>query len=150
DLNPPHEASQSIDPSPQHVILVHPAFTARQKSVPFPAGTLRPVPAPSGEPELRLPKGGPAFEHDDDYTDPVGATHPEYRGRWLVGFAPVGNTELVVRIQQRYDEAVAPLRAFLRRFLTWVGGAALMGAGLFAALWYVRSRRQPSPAEPGV
>src|SRR5207249_1841695 len=82
----------------EYVVLVHPAYESREPSVPFPGGRLRPT------------EGG--FAADDDYADPVAARHPDYHGRWLAGFAAVPGTERVVVVQQPYDEAVAPYRAF--------------------------------------
>jgi hypothetical protein len=64
-----------------------------------------------------------------------------YSGRWLAAFSQVGNTELVVGVQQHYDQAVAPSRVLLQRLLLWagVGGAAVPFA--LAAAWAVRRRR---------
>ena len=93
-------------------------------------------------PADRLRPGSTGFLPDDEYADPVATHHPEYAGRWLAGFAPVPDTELVVLVQQPYEEAVAPYRAFFRRFLEWVAGAAAGAALLVAGLWLVRSRRQ--------
>lgn len=121
------------DPGPElpvseYVVLVHPAYAARESSV--------------GVPVERLRSGPSGFLPDDDYADPVAAHHPQYAGRWLAGFAPVPDTELVVLVQQPYEEAVAPYRAFFRRFLEWVAGAAVGAAVLVAGLWLVRHRRQ--------
>ncbi|MBV8232502.1 MAG: hypothetical protein JO329_21170 [Planctomycetaceae bacterium] len=56
--------------------------------------------------------------------DPLEEQNPKYGGRWLAAFAPVGGTELVVVVQRRYDEAVAPdLTLALDSFLG--GGVAL-------------------------
>ena len=114
-------------PPAEYVILVHPGYTSREGSVALPVERLRPRPT--------------GFQPDDDYADPAAARHPEYAGRWLAGFAPVPDTELVVLVQQPYQEAVAPYRAFFRRFLEWVAGAAVGAAILVASLWLVRHRR---------
>jgi len=42
----------------------------------------------------------------DDYTDSVGSYFPEYQGRWIAAFAPIGNTGFFVIVQQRFDEAL--------------------------------------------
>jgi hypothetical protein len=115
------------NPPSEYVVLVHPAYAAREPSASLPVDRLRPGP------------GG--FEADDDYADPVASRHPEYAGRWLAGFAPVPDTELVVLVEQPYEEAVAPYRAFFRRFLEWVAGAAVAAALLVAGLWLLRRRR---------
>jgi serine/threonine-protein kinase len=127
-LTPPEPGRE-----PERVILVHPAYEPRDESIPFPAGLLRPRPAPDGR---------DGFEPDDDYRDPVRDRHPGYDGRWLAGFAPVEGTDMVVVVQQRDDDALAPERAFFRRFLAWAAGL-VGGAGLaaFAALRLARSRR---------
>ena len=86
-------------------------------------------------------RAGAGFAADDDYADPAAARHPEYAGRWLAGFAPVPGTDLVVVVQQPYDEAVAPHRAFFRRFLEWVAAAATVGFLLVIGLWLAKARR---------
>jgi hypothetical protein len=110
-----------------HVVLVHPGYVAREPSVPFP--------------EDRLRRAGAGFAPDDNYLDPVAARHPDYAGRWLAGFAPVPDTPLVVVVQQPYEAAVAPHRAFFRRFVEWVSAAAILPALLVIALWLLRARR---------
>jgi hypothetical protein len=40
--------------------------------------------------------------------------YPRYRGRWLAGIAPVGNTELTVIVQRRYDDAIEPRKSLGR------------------------------------
>jgi hypothetical protein len=54
---------------------------------------------------------------DDERRDPM----PGYEGRWLAGFAPVGDTGLVVIVQTRYDAAVAPNARLSRRLAGWTG-----------------------------
>jgi serine/threonine-protein kinase len=137
------------DPStsdPGHVVLIHPAFVAgqgRHAAVPFTFNNV--VPEPDPDPELRLvteARQAP-LPPNDDYHDPVADHgHADYGGRWLTGSARVGHTELVVQVQQRYDEAVAPHRSYFRRFLAWVGGALLVGlAGFLGLRLWTRRRR---------
>src|SRR5207247_1029253 len=57
---------------------------------------------------------------DDYYEDPLAARSEEYAGRWLAGFAPVGATEFVVIVQQRYNDAVLPVNT-LASTLAWRG-----------------------------
>jgi hypothetical protein len=125
----PRDIGQAGPPT-EYAVLVHPGYAAREPSESLPADRVRAGP------------GG--FLPEDDYADPVAARHPEYAGRWLAGFAPVPDTELVVLVEQPYEEAVAPFRAFFRRFLEWVAGAAIGAALLVAGLWLVRYRRQSS------
>jgi hypothetical protein len=124
-------------------------FNAGERSVSLPAGRPGPVPPPDGGPELRPTTGPPVFPSDDNYEDPVAEHgHPQMAGRWLTGSARVGNTELVVLIQQRYDEAVAPYRELFRRLLAWVAGALVVGVLFAAALrWRKLRSRLPGAAD---
>jgi len=115
----PHEELGSSE----FVVLVHPAYTRREPTIPF---------------TKPLQRDGNRILADDEYLDPVATRHPDYKGRWLAGFAAVPDTELVVVVQQKYDDAVAPHRAFFRRFLEWVAGAAALGALLVAGMWWLR------------
>jgi eukaryotic-like serine/threonine-protein kinase len=119
---------ESSEESPEFVVLVHPGYSAREPSIPFPAGDLQ-----------RTDNG---YAANDDFADPVAFQHPEYRGRWLAGFATVPDTELVVLVEQPYNEAVAPYRAFFRRFLEWLTAGAVAGVVLVGGLWLLRVRRQ--------
>jgi tRNA A-37 threonylcarbamoyl transferase component Bud32 len=116
---------------PEYVILVHPGYTPREPTVAVPAAFL--VPAPDT-----------GFAATDDYRDPMAATHPEFAGRWLTGFAPVPGTELVVLVQQRDEEAIDPHRTFFRRSIEW-GVATVAVAGLLGlGLWLWRGRLRPA------
>jgi serine/threonine-protein kinase len=98
---------------------------------------------------------GPRELIDDYYTDPLGRQSDEYAGRWLAGFAPVGNTEFVVVVQRRYDEAVGPVNR-LATTLAWRGWTALsFGVILLGAMWYYvqramhrEERIEPAAARP--
>jgi serine/threonine-protein kinase len=126
----------------EFVILVHQALDPRSPTRRF--GTAAPGPArDNGSPELgRAPLNeARPFLHDRDYRDPFAEANPAYAGRWLTGSARVGNTELVVVVQQRYADAVTPHRSLLRRALTWLGAAVAVGLVAFLALRLMRSRR---------
>jgi hypothetical protein len=76
---------------------------------------------------------------DDTHRDPV----PGFEGRWLAGFAPVGDSGFVVIVQTRYDAALQPNTQLSRR-LAWRGGAVILmwlaACGTF--LWgFARHRR---------
>lgn len=132
-----------------YVILIHPAFLTGEKSVPFPADRPGPVPPPGEQPELRPASGPPPFAADDDYADPVAEHgHPEFSGRWLTGSARVGNTELIVLVQQRYEEAVAPYQAFIRRFLLIAGGLVGLVLLSLVGLRLIQARRRRQTATP--
>jgi hypothetical protein len=119
-------APRESDGSTEYVILIHPGFASREPSVPFPAAALR--------------RSGDILLPDDDYTDPVAARHPEYAGRWLAGFAPVPDSDLIVLVQQPYEAAIAPQRAFLRRFADWVAAVAGLAALFIVGAWLLRRR----------
>lgn len=77
----------------------------------------------------------------DDYRDPAAERHPWYAGRWIAGFAPVGNTGFVVIVQTPYD--VLRFEAqFGGQLVIWVCISAVPGVllMLFAA-WHQRRRR---------
>jgi hypothetical protein len=146
DTASPREPPPKDRGPPEYVVLVHNGYVHGQKCVPFSGGVLRPATASPDEPELRFPGRGAAFEMDDAFSDPLAATHPAYTGRWLVGSAPVGNSELVVLVEQRYEDAIGPYRAFFRRLLTWLGG--LIGVGGLLLLLRLAWLRQRLPATP--
>jgi hypothetical protein len=132
DSNPPRERIAGPPSAPsEFVILIHPAYHWGGDAVHFPAGKLpsaRPLPGVEdlGQPDLQQ-----AFKPQQagirDYEDPVRIPHPDYQGRWLAGFAPVGNTELVVIVQQRYDEAITPDYG-----VWWTGSALTIGTIILA------------------
>jgi hypothetical protein len=77
---------------------------------------------------------------DDAHHDPV----PGFEGRWLAGFAPVGDTGFVVIVQTRNDAALGPNTRLLRRLVAWGGCAAFLVwlAACGTLLWgFVRGRR---------
>jgi hypothetical protein len=126
----PRDVGPTTEP-PEYVILVHPGYTAREPTVAVPAEFLQPAPITF-------------FAARDDYRDPMAETHPEFAGRWLIGFAPVPDTELVVLVQQPDEEAIDPHRTFFRRSIEWavatVAVVGLIGLGLW--LWRGRSLRR--------
>ncbi len=114
----------------------------RAHAVPFSDGRPGPVSDTNDQPELKLPTRPDApFPPDDNYRDPVAHDHPDYAGRWLTGSARVGNTEMVVVVQQKDESAVAPQAAFFQRFAAWAGGVAVSALLLFVALSVVRVQR---------
>jgi serine/threonine-protein kinase len=110
DTNQP-DGSNTPD---KNFILIHPAYPER-----------------GAEPvEAKLPE----TDMIDDYVDPL------LQGRWLAGFASVGDTEFTVIVQQRYDEAIGPVNT-LAATLAWRGWIALcFGGVLLGAMWYYVQR----------
>jgi serine/threonine-protein kinase len=143
DTDPPRKGEPYLRPG--YVIMVHPAFTTGERSVPCPPDRPGVVPLRDGKPELRATTSAAPFAQDKDYRDPVADSgHPEFGGRMLTGSARVANTELVVLVQQRHDEAVAPHQGLFRRFVAWVIGAVAAGLVSFAVLRRLASRRAPA------
>jgi serine/threonine protein kinase len=98
----------------RNLVLIHPAYPER-----------------GAEPvEVQFPQ-----DHmNDNYQDPLAP------GRWLAGFAPVGNTDFSVIVQQRYNDAIGPVET-LASTLAWRGWTALcFGVILLGAMWYYVQR----------
>ena len=141
---PPPEDTQA----PEYLILLHPGYGdlsdygRGKKAEALPREKLRgvapPMPGDEFVPKQRLIDAAEAI--DDAYEDPLGKRNPKYAGRWLAGFAPVGNTELVVIVQQRREE-------FRNALANWhwllLGSLALVGTGLVGLrFWRSRKRHQ--------
>lgn len=109
----------------EYVILIHPALSPRSPTMRFPTNSF-------GEPRT--------FPTNQDYQDPLATRNSNFAGRWLTGSAPVGDTDLVVVVEQRHDQAVGPHRASFRRFVTWIAGAVIIGLLVFASLKLLRLR----------
>jgi serine/threonine-protein kinase len=122
----------------EFVILVHQALAPGSQTRRFGSAVPGP-PRENGFPELGPlpPVEDRPFPPDRDYRDPFGS-EAGFGGRWLTGSARVGNTELVVVVQQRYSDAVTPARSLLLRSLTWLGSAVVVWLGLMVALQVVR------------
>jgi hypothetical protein len=60
---------------------------------------------------------------DDVHRDPV----PGFEGRWLAGFAPVGDTGFVVIVQTRHEAAIGPNARLSRSFARRAGPVILVG-----------------------
>jgi len=124
----------------RNMILFHPAYARGVDAVDHPAGKFAPNTERTHATELD--DSTLVLPPDDSYVDPVGSVHKDYQGRWIAGFAPVGNTGFVVIVQQRYEEALQ-LDSFTSRNLV-VGSAVLLLAIVIVVLvlstWARRSR----------
>jgi hypothetical protein len=133
------------------VILRHPAYQRGDPALSVSGQRLRAIHRPRHGNEFRLtdPDRDPDPEQaiDLDYRDPLGDRDPSYAGRWLAGFAPVGNTELVVLVQQRYDATVEPDRSLTLGLSLWGAVASSLGAILIGIAGYgaVRAARRRGP-----
>jgi len=103
DPSPPRDLRPMGDP-PEFVVLLHPAVIPGQEAVPFDKRTFPAVFPRNCEQELSMTEGRPTSDLErGDYLDPFGARDARFRGRWLAGFWPVGNTGFVVIVQQKPD-----------------------------------------------
>ena len=89
---------------------------------------------------LRYPAGDQAVEGDEAFLDPI------YGDRWLAAFAPVPDSQFVVIVEQRYDDAIQLDGSLARQLLIWAGvaltlGVVLLGASIGYALHDVVRRR---------
>lgn len=139
----PHQPPQKQRrPEQKYLLLLHPAYDARELNPLFFDPDRLPQRRTRGEDdELDLPPADAQPLADEDYRDPMAQRHPDkYDGRWLAAFSQVGNTELVVGVQQHYDQAVAPTHELLRQLLRWAAGAGAVLAVALGAAWVVRRR----------
>jgi eukaryotic-like serine/threonine-protein kinase len=107
-----------IAPATPYLILRHPAYEYGE-AIGMDGEHIRKLDERSRDPSLRLerPLGLPRPDlvtSSDDYRDPVAARHPEYSGRWIAGFAPVGNTGFVVIVQSQADGDWKPVWSLLQ------------------------------------
>jgi serine/threonine-protein kinase len=140
----PRDHEREDQPDGSHWILVHPDYVE---------GEADPLTNPQVELLERASRGALRVEQSlglpapslvqssDDYRDPTATRHPKYAGRWLAGFAPVGNTGLVVVVQTEYDLPPRFETQFGRQLALWAVLSAAPGAllMLFAA-WHRRRR----------
>lgn len=85
-----------------------------------------------------------AVSSEEGYCDPVldDCSHVEaHAGRWLAGFAPVGNTGFVVIVQTPRDDAARPNETLARRFVFWGGPPFALGTTLLALAAGIARRR---------
>ena len=137
-----------------YMVLLHPEFDygeAVPLASPEVAWLDRAGQAARAASPLHLPPAA-RMTASDDYRDPAAEEHPNFAGRQLAGFAPVGNTGYVVVVQTPYADVLASElqiggRLIRGAVVSAVPGLVLMG---FAA-WRPRRRRRavPLPAPPG-
>jgi serine/threonine-protein kinase len=94
DTNQPAGARAPTNALPDFVIMLHPAFRAREPAVPIRHRHLQSL---VGTPDAATSR----LDRDGQFRDPVAARYPQYLGRWLAGFAPVAGTPFVVIYQTR-------------------------------------------------
>lgn len=87
------------------------------------------------------------------YYDPVGTAGfapSEYGGRWLAAARPVGNTEWIAIVQERYVTAVAPAEKMRSELLLYAIAALAVGGGLVVTFWYFVTQALTERSIPGV
>jgi hypothetical protein len=144
DTSPPRGEAPAEE-ADEYLILLHPAYRRGVPAVSAPPGRFRALLRPRAGDEFQLPDLRPGLSPeqamDAHYQDPVATRDGRFAGRWLAGFAPVGNTEFVVVVQQRYDEVVEPDQKVLLDLLAWAGAALLLGVLCVAGLYWYGVRR---------
>ncbi len=135
--------------SDRHVIVYHPGYRKGIDPVEFPAvHRVRKNVVLANTSQQHLSDSRSVALHDDDYRDPVAAVVPEYAGRWIAGFAPVGNTGFFVVVQQRFDDAVSLEPTTLWSLALWSALASVVVVAiLLMVLWqWLRARRKRAGA----
>lgn len=121
--------------SHEYAIVVHDRLP-RGAAISVDSVALRGIPLPDPESEpLRLPSSVKTLT-DDRYLDPV----PGFEGRWLAGFAPVGNTGYVVVVQTRHRAILDPDKRLALRMLAWGGVPFAAGAIVIGGVLMARGR----------
>ena len=145
----PSSAGEDASGDAGYRLLFHPGYHQRDEAVEVRNAHLLQMPAPrDDQPELQIIEpsdgAGAVGLTDDHFNDPLSVRDARYAGRWLAAFAPVGNTPLIVIVQQRYDEVIRPDRALTRNLALAAGSALTIGILFSAAVaWYGTRSGQP-------
>lgn len=137
-----------------HVILIHDALaagvTAPMKShrAVHTAVSLAEKSNPDrGLEQLLLPEPN-AVTFDENFCDPVmdgpceDASGKPKEGRWLAGFAPIGNTGFVAIVETPRETAAQPNQTLLRWLLLWGVLPFMVGTAVVAGIVGIVRRRQ--------
>ena len=130
-----------------YVVLYHPGYRKGVDPVEFPyTKKIGMKPARIDDPQFQLSDSKLQISPDDNYLDPVSSVAKEYAGRWIAGFAPVGNTGFVVVVQQRFADAVSLESSTLWNLALWSALASLVAVAILvmALRRWSRSRRSES------
>ena len=131
----------------KYVVLYHPGYRKGIDPVEFPyinkIGLKRDL---VNNPQFQLADSTAQIPPDDNYLDPVSSVAREYAGRWIAGFAPVGNTGFIVVVQQRFEDAVSLESSTLWNLALWSALASVVAVAILVmVLWrWARSRRLES------
>jgi hypothetical protein len=131
----------------KYVVLYHPGYGKGADPVEFPYAKKVALRHDAVADELfQLSDATLEIAPDDNYVDPVVALAKEYAGRWIAGFAPVGNTGFVVIVQQRFADAVSVEASTLWGLALWSALASVVAVAILGiVLWrWTRDRRLPA------
>lgn len=144
DPNPPAGGAPSAR-TPAYVILRHPAYGHGEPARLFIAPQLSSIHRPLHRNEYHMVESGenaaPEKSIDLDHRDAIGDKDPAYAGRWVAGFAPVGNTELLVIVQQRHDATVELDQSMTLSLSLWGAIACALVVIIVAIAGYDRLAR---------
>jgi serine/threonine-protein kinase len=129
DKNRSGEVPWSFPRDARHVVVVHPAYRHGDAAVAW-----RRSVALRGHDGADLDPRAEAWSMGTVHFDPIAARHSGYRGPWVAGIAPVGQTGFVVLVQSRDWVLLSVLTV----------GAAAAGLGLLLLVRRV-ARRQARP-----
>ena len=131
----------------KYVVLYHPGYGKGADPVEFPYAQKVALRRDSvADEQFQLSAAMYEIAPDDNYIDPVAAVAREYAGRWIAGFAPVGNTGFVVIVQQRFADAVSIEASTLWGLALWSALASLVAVTILAIVlwrWTMEHRRHP-------
>jgi hypothetical protein len=146
-IAPTDTDSPEVKPGSKYVVLYHPGYRKGIDPVEFPyLNKLGMKPDVVNNPQFQLSDSKLQISPDDNYLDPVASVASEYAGRWIAGFAPVGNTGFVVVVQQRFEDAVSLEASTLWNLALWSALASLVAVAILVmVLWrWARKRRLES------
>jgi len=140
DINSPEE--RRVD---RYVIIYHPGYRKGMDPVEFPyINKIGMKLDPADNHQSQLSDSKLRTFQDDQYIDPVSSVAREYRGRWIAGFAPVGNTGFGVVVQQRFEDAVSLGSSTLWNLALWSVLTSLVAVAILViALWRWATSRRP-------
>ena len=129
----------------EYVILFHPAYRPGVPAIEYPdMGLIARRVKRDHTRELDLPDSSLVLPPDGDYSDPVSSTIEDYEGRWIAGFAPVGNTGLTLIVQQRFEKVVGLDPSVLWNLAFWSALISFLAIAIVGmVLWRLILRRRP-------
>ena len=146
DVDSPEDDPRSV--LGKYVILSHPAYRRGIPAVEFPDGSRVAAQLERDHAkELDLPDSSLILPPNGDYRDPVASVDEEYEGRWIAGFAPIGNTGFVVIVQQRFEDVGGLDSSVLWNLAFWtvlISFLAISIVGMVLWRWAHGQRSQSS------